>query len=120
MIVFKWAIANKRHEFRKRELQNLLSHTDYGNFCVLQRFGLIYHLKDEDGIILKNWSYWIPLKRVYRFLQGDFEIAKYFTRNTATKRNEPSEEKINIWGIKNVVQIVEEGDLIPSFIEYDK
>ena len=52
--VFKWAIANKKYEFQKKELQQVLSHTDYGNFCVLQRFGLIYHLKDEDGIILRK------------------------------------------------------------------
>lgn len=48
-ILYEYCVTNKTHIVTKKELAPFMTHTDYGNFYILQRFGLIYFEKDEDG-----------------------------------------------------------------------
>jgi hypothetical protein len=68
----------------KRDIEGL-THTDYGNFYSLQRFGLLYYLEDENGKRIKGGNWGVAVSRIYKFLQGDYKIAEYSEKNTATK-----------------------------------
>lgn len=52
-IVFDYCVTNNVYMITKKEIAPLLSHTDYGNFYMLQRFGLIYYAEDGDGKRIK-------------------------------------------------------------------
>lgn len=114
--IFKWAVENKTHEFAKSEIKGL-THTEYGNFYTLQRFWLLYFLKDKNGKRVKGWYWGIPIQRAYKFLQGQTKISEYYTRNTATGQNIASENKVFVSQIK-VLENTFTG-LAPSFISYD-
>ncbi len=115
--IFKWCVKNKTHEFHKSEIKGL-SHTEYGNFYTLQRFWLLYFLKSPEGKRVKGWYWGLPLKRVYKFLQGQTKIAEYYTRNTATGQNIPAENKVCVQEIKNYWVCFDW--ITPAFLEYEE
>lgn len=117
--IFAYCVQNKTHEIQKKDLPSL-SRTEYGNFYTLQRFGMIYFLKDENGKRIKGGSWGIPLKRVAAFLQGEGKVAKYYLRNTATKQNTSSDEKVSIHEVKQINKFLDElKNFTPTFIEYE-
>lgn len=116
--IFVWCAKNKVHEFHKREIPNL-SHTEYWNFCFLQRFGFLYFLKDTDGKKVKGGYWGMPMKRVYKFLNGEATCSKYFVRNTATGHNIQSEEKITAQNVKNFANVLDPETLKPAFLAYE-
>lgn len=61
----------------------------------------------------------MPMKRVYDFLQGKWQVAQYVESNTARKTHHVSEERIFIDQIMKSDHILWE-NLIPYFVEYDK
>lgn len=82
--IFNYCVQNKTHVIHKRDIEGL-THTDYGNFYSLQRFGLLYYLEDENGKRIKGGNWGVAVSRIYKFLQGDYKIAEYSEKNTATK-----------------------------------
>lgn len=50
--VFRWCVDHKTHIIHKSDIQDL-THTDYGNFYILQRFGLLYYMESSEGDRIK-------------------------------------------------------------------
>lgn len=50
-----------------------LSHSQYGNFQKLRYFGLIHHLKDDDGKEIRDA--WLITSSGWKFLRGDWAAA---------------------------------------------
>lgn len=113
--IFKHCVATKQHEFSKKEID--LSHTDYGNFYVLQRFWLIYFKTDENGKRIKDGSWGVPMKRVSAFLRGDLYISEYFIRKRG--ENIASDSKIRVFDIKQGEKYFVPGEHKPLFVEYE-
>ena len=116
--IFKFCIENRVHEFHKKEIPGL-SHTEYGNFCFLQRFGFLYFLKDTKGKRVKGGYWGMPVSRVYKFLKGEATCSKYFVRNTATGENIPAEEKIFVSQIKKFSNILDPETMQPLFLSHE-
>lgn len=51
--IFNHVVSTGNYNFCKDDLPSL-SHTEYGNFCQLQRFGLLFFQRDEEGKKLKK------------------------------------------------------------------
>lgn len=115
--VFNHVVHSGSNEFKKSDLPNL-TRAEYGNFYMLQRFGLLYFPLDDDGKRKKGGHWGIDRKRVYDFLNGDFKIAEYYIRDKLTKKNYPSEEKITVHGIKNSTNAFEKN--LPDFVTYNE
>ena len=65
--VFRYCLDHRTNTFDKKNIHTL-SHTDYGNLCFLQRFGLIYNAVDKNtGKEIKG-TRGVPLTRVWEFL----------------------------------------------------
>jgi len=110
--IFKYCIENKTFIFNKKDLN--LNHTEYGNFPFLKRFGLIYKEKPETGK-----TYGAPVRRLKEFLNGEWAVAEYSSRETKSKRQEVSETRVFISQIKRLKgEFIEE--LAPYFVEYEK
>lgn len=119
--VFAYCVQNKTHIIEKSKIPGL-THTDYWNFCFLQRFGFIYYL-EEDGKRKKDGSWGVAVKRIYQFLTWSWKVAAYSERNTETSSNDASEERITINQIKRYKPEQLEKDNKthePYFIEYLK
>lgn len=113
--IFNHVVKTKNYLFNKKDIPNL-THTQYGNFFTLQRFGLLFYPTDEDGKRIKGGYWGINLKRTHAFLRGDYKISKYYTRDKLLKQNSPSEEKITVHGVKNSDNCFKEN--VPDFINY--
>ena len=119
--IFKWAVQKRQNEFLKSDLKNVLNHTDYGNLYTLQRFWLIYFIKDPETWRNIKGSWGINLKRAYDFLNWKFEIAQFYRRNTATKQNISSRKEgflVNVYQIKRINYKPELFNLDKYFVEY--
>jgi hypothetical protein len=113
--IFNEVVKTGRHEFKKKDIPNL-THTEYGNFFTLQRFGLLYFPTDGEGKRIKGGSWGMDRKRVYDFLNGDFKISKYYVRDILIKKNFSSEEKITVRQVKNSENAFKEN--VPDFVNY--
>lgn len=119
--IFKWSVEHRNIEFKKSELKKILNHTDYGNFYTLQRFWLIYFLRDKETGRKIKWSWGVNLKRIYNFLNWDYKIAQFYRRNTATKTNISSRTEnilVNVYEIKKIKYKPEIFELNKYFTEY--
>lgn len=117
--VFKHCIKTKSHLFDKADLSKDLSHNEYGNFSTLQRFGLLYYIKGDDGRKLRGkWG--VPMKRLAKFFRGEATVAAYFWRDSDESTNDHSEERITIDQVPRYDKIINPDTLIPYFIEYDR
>lgn len=121
--IFTYCIENKTHVIQKRNIPGL-THTDYGNFYSLQRFGLLYYLEDENGKRIKGGNWGVAVSRIYKFLQGDYKIAEYSEKNTATKWQETSENRVSIHEIyrkykKTDLFLGDNHNQVPYFVTYD-
>lgn len=110
--IFKYCVENKTHVFNKKDLD--LTHTEYGNFPFLKRFGLIYKEKPETGK-----TYGAPVRRLKEFFEGKWAVAEYSVKDTKSKTQEVSESRVFIQDIKKM-----EADftdwLKPFFVEYER
>lgn len=117
--VFKYCVENKTHLIHKNDIPGL-THTDYGNFYALRRFGLLYWF-EEDGKKVKGGKWGVAVTRIYRFLKGQYAIAEYSERNTATETLHTSERKITINEIPRYTSFAEDtNNYLPSFVKYEE
>jgi hypothetical protein len=116
--VFKHCIKTKSHLFDKGDIAGL-SHTEYGNFSILQRFGLLYFIKDDGGKKIRGkWG--VPMKRLAKFIRGDTTVAAFFWRDSDEDTNELSDERITIDQVPKISRILDKDTLLPVFVECDR
>lgn len=72
-----------------------LSHTEYTILNKICNFGLLYR-EEKDGKKIKNWVYWVPQKRIFDFLNGDWAVAKFYVVKSTTKERVLSKERVTI------------------------
>ena len=117
--VFKYCVDNKTHIIHKNDIPGL-THTDYGNFYALRRFGLLYWL-EEDGKKIKGGHWGVAVTRIYRFLKGQYAIAEYSERNTTTEALHTSERKITVNEIPRYTTFAQDtSSYLPSFVKYEE
>lgn len=117
-ILYEYCVKNKTHNVTKTELAPYLSHTDYGNFYILQRFGLIYFEKDENGKKKKGvWG--VPLKTLHKFLKNEWKIAEYFWRDKDNGTNEMSERRIFLYEVPKITRAIDYETMLPTFLEFE-
>ena len=117
-ILYEYCVRNKTHNVTKTELAPYLSHTDYGNFYILQRFGLIYFEKDEHGKKKKGvWG--VPLKTLHKFLKNEWDVAEYFWRDEDKGTNEHSTNRIYLHQVKRAGKILDPETMLPYFVEFE-
>lgn len=73
-----------------------LTHTEYWNLNRLANFGLLYRQTDAQGNRIKDWSYWVPQKRIFDFLNGDWQVARFYVVKSTTHERTLSKERISI------------------------
>lgn len=73
-----------------------LTHTEYGNLNRLANFGLLYRKTDDAGHRIKDWSYWVPAKRIFGFLNGSYAVAKFYVVKSTTHERILSQKRILI------------------------
>lgn len=117
-IVFEHCVTHGVHEFRLAEIKGL-KHTDYTNLSFLQRFGLIYFLKDAEGRKIR--SHWgVPLRRLAQFLRGEWAVAKWTRRDVDARENENAEERIFLHQIPKGENVLNRETMLPVFLEFDR
>lgn len=117
--VFKYCVENKTHIIHKNNIPGL-THTEYGNFYALRRFGLLYWF-EEDGKKVKGGTWGVAVTRIYKFLKGQYAISEYSERNTATESLHTSEKKIKINEIPRYTTFGEDtNNFLPSFVKYEE
>lgn len=117
-ILFEYCVNNKTYIITKKEISHLMSHTDYGNFYILQRFGLMYFIKDEDGK-KKRGSWGVPLKRLHKFLKNETTVAEYFWRDKDESTNSLSEKRIYLRDVPKNETIIDYSTMLPTFLEFE-
>lgn len=97
-----------------------LTHSDYGNFYALRRFGFLYWLEDVDGRKRKGGHWWVAVSRIYEFLKGRWEVAEYAEKDTSNNSGETSLRRITINQIPRYKTLwVDNDNFLPSFIKYE-
>lgn len=84
----------------------------------MQRFGLMYILKDENGKRLRG-QYGVPLKRLYQFLTNDWKVAEYFWRDEDEAENEHSENRLFLREIPKNERWFDHATMMPTFVEFE-
>jgi len=117
--VFRWCVEHKTHMIHKSDIQDL-THTEYGNFYILQRFWFLYYLEYSEGNKMKGWYWWVAVRRIAEFLDNKWKVAEYSEKNTATKEQSVSENRLFYSDIVNKYKgknLFDE-DMRPSFRQY--
>ena len=73
-----------------------LTHTEYGNLNRLANFGLLYRQENEQGNRIKDGTYWVPAKRIFQFLNGEWKVAKFYVVKSTTHERATSTERISV------------------------
>ena len=73
-----------------------LTHTEYWNLNRLANFGLLYRQTDDQWNRIKDGTYWVPQKRIFDFLNGDWKVAKFYVVKSTTHERILSSERISI------------------------
>ena len=117
-ILFQYCVDNKTYIVETGEIAKRMSHTDYGNFASLQRFGLMYYLKDENGKKQRG-QFGVPLKRLHKFLKNEWDVAEYFWRDEDEGTNQHSETRIFLHQVKRAGKILDPETMLPYFLEFE-
>ncbi len=88
---FTWEYTNIVHI---RDLS--LTHAEYTIINKIANFGLLYREKTEDGRKIKFGKYGVPRKRIYDFLNGDWEVARFYVTKSTTKERTLSKERVTV------------------------
>lgn len=118
-IVFEYCVQNKTNAITKKEISHLLSHTDYGNFYILQRFGLLYYIEDDNGKRIKG-SWGVALRRLRDFLDNKWKVAEYFWRDKDERSNSHSERRIFLREIQKHEQWIDPVTMLPTFLAFEE
>lgn len=73
-----------------------LTHTEYWNLNRLANFGLLYRETDAEWNKIKHGTYWVPQKRIFDFLNWDWDVAQYYVVKSTTKQRILSKTRITI------------------------
>lgn len=115
--VYAYCVENKTHIIEKSKIPGL-THTDYGNFYTLRRFGFLYWLED-DGKKVKGGHWGVAVSRIHDFLRGNWAVAEYSEKNTASQHMENSQNRILISEIPRYKTLTDDQDsFMPYFVEY--
>jgi hypothetical protein len=117
-ILFQYCVDNKTYIVETGEIAKRMSHTDYGNFASLQRFGLMYYLKDENRKKQRG-QFGVPLKRLHKFLKNEWDVAEYFWRDEDEGTNQHSETRIFLHQVKRAGKILDPETMLPYFLEFE-
>lgn len=75
--IFVHCVEQKTHIIKKSDIKTL-THWDYTNFPVLQRFGFLYWLTDEEGNRTRKNKLWgVAVWRIASFLKWEYAVAEY-------------------------------------------
>lgn len=106
--VLKWCEEKKRHEFRKKDIEHLLSKSVQANFAYWRWFGgLVYN---PDGI---QGHYGLNIERCKEFFAGRLEIPTTLYKNPLDKNEETSIRKgdpATIDKIPNLLSFLDENE----------
>lgn len=117
--VFKHCIENNVYQIHKKDIPGL-THTDYGNFYALRRFGLLYWL-EEDGKKVKGGHWGVPVGLVRKFLMGNWAVAEYSEKNTASQKMENSPRRICIQDLPRYKTLTDDQNaFLPYFVKYEE
>lgn len=115
--VYAYCVENKTHVIEKKEIPGL-THTDYGNFYTLRRFGFLYWLED-DGKKVKGGHWGVAVSRIHDFLTWNWAVAEYSEKNTASQHMENSKTRICIKDIPRYKTLTDDqNSFMPYFVEY--
>lgn len=101
-------------------IKNLpLSHTEYTILNKIANFGLLYREETPEGKKIKNGTYWIPQKRIFEFLKGDWKVAKFYVVKSTTGERVLSKERVTIDQINKDTWFVDyQTKQLPKYVEY--
>lgn len=118
--VYAYCVENHTHTIEKSKIPGL-THTDYGNFYVLRRFGLLYWIKSEDGKKVKGGHWGVCVGRIHDFLKGNGAVAEYSEKNTASEHMENSKTRISINQIPRYKTLIDDQNaFMPYFVKYEQ
>lgn len=117
--VVEWKKNNWEHK-NIIEISDLnLTHTEYWNLNRIANFGLLYRETDENGNKIKHGTYWVPQKRIFDFLNGDWKVARFYVVKSTTKERRLSKERIIVDQLPEVDGWVEfKTKKMPWFVGY--
>jgi len=73
-----------------------LTHTEYWNLNRIANFGLLYRETDLGWNKIKHGIYWVPQKRIFDFLNWDWDVAQYYVIKSTTKQRTLSKTRIKV------------------------
>lgn len=96
-----------------------LSHTEYAHLNEIANFGLLYREETPDWKKIKNGTYWVPQKRIFEFLKGDWKVAKFYVVKSTTGERVLSKERMTIDQINKDTWFVDyQTKQLPKYVEY--
>jgi len=116
--IFKYCIQHRTHNIQTKKLTEL-DHVDYCNIAQLQRFGFLYYPEGRENK-KRDGKWGVAVKRIYQFLQGDWKVAEYSQRDTVTKEQNVSEERVDIHHIRRRGLYTSDAGFLPYFVEYQQ
>lgn len=96
----------------------ILTHAEYSNVAYLQRFGILYFIRNEDGTKVRG-TWGVALSRLHKFLKNEWQVAEYFVRDVDSKTNEMSENRVFLSQIKKSYQVLDPVTMFPTFLEFE-
>lgn len=96
-----------------------LTHTEYTILNKIANFGLLYREETPDGRKIKNGTYWVPQKRIYEFLKGEWEVARFYVVKSTTGQRILSKERVFIGKIHNDTHFEDyQTKWLPTYVSY--
>lgn len=96
-----------------------LSHTEYTHMNKIANFGLLYRETTPDGKKIKNGTYWVPQKRIFDFLNGDWAVAKFYVVKSTTHAKYMSKERVTVDHINQDTWFADyKTKQLPKYVEY--
>lgn len=96
-----------------------LTHTEYTILNKIANFGLLYREETPDGRKIKNGTYGVPQKRIYEFLKGEWEVARFYVVKSTTGQRILSKERVFIDKIHMDPSFEEyQTKSLPSYVQY--
>lgn len=96
-----------------------LTHAEYTVINKIANFGLLYREETPDGKKIKNGTYWVPQKRIFDFLNGDWEVAQFYVVKSTTWARALSKKRVSIDQIHKDPSMQEyKTKTLPSYVGY--
>lgn len=96
-----------------------LTHTEYTILNKIANFGLLYREETPDGRKIKNGTYGVPQKRIFQFLNGEWEVARFYVVKSTTGQRILSKERVFIDKIHMDKSFEDyQTKSLPSYVQY--